>query len=140
MTRRGSTGDSNLLAIVLENLIGNAWKFTSRMAQAMIRIDRASGTGQTNTYVVADNGAGFDMAHATKLFTTFQRLHSAGEFEGTGIGLSIVYRIIKRHGGRVWAESRPDKGARFYVSLPRKLEEDSTEARKEGAVMRTNAS
>lgn len=114
--------DSSLLEIVLENLIGNAWKFTARTPEAAIRIGRASGAGQTDTYVVADNGAGFDMAHAEKLFKTFQRLHSAGEFEGTGIGLSIVYRIIKRHGGRVWAESRPNEGARFYVSLLRETD------------------
>lgn len=116
--------DSSLLEIVLENLIGNAWKFTARTPQAVIRIGRASGAGQTGTYVVADNGAGFDMAHADKLFKTFQRLHSVGEFDGTGIGLSIVYRIITRHGGRVWAESQPNEGARFYVSLPRETDAD----------------
>lgn len=113
-------GDPCLLAIVLDNLIGNAWKFTSRAPQAVIRIGRAANAAATGTYVVSDNGAGFDMAHAAKLFKTFQRLHSAGEFEGTGIGLSIVHRIIQRHGGRIWAESEPDEGARFYFFLPGK--------------------
>lgn len=110
--------DSSLLTIVLENLTGNAWKFTSRTPQATIRIGRAGATEAEQTYVVSDNGAGFDPANAEKLFKPFQRLHSVAEFEGTGIGLAIVYRIIHRHGGRVWAESGPGEGASFYFTLP----------------------
>ena len=111
--------DPSLLNIVLENLIGNAWKFTSRMPEATIRIACAASTETENTYVVSDTGAGFDATHAEKLFKAFQRLHSVSEFEGTGIGLAIVYRIVHRHGGRVWAESELGKGARFYFSLPK---------------------
>jgi len=109
--------DPTLLTVVLENLVGNAWKFTSRAPQASIRIAAAGATAGDRTYVVRDNGAGFDMAYAGKLFKAFQRLHSAGEFEGTGIGLAIVARVIHRHGGRVWAESEPGHGASFYFSL-----------------------
>jgi PAS domain S-box-containing protein len=110
--------DPSLLTIVLENLIGNAWKFTSRTPQATIRIGAAGATETARAYVVSDNGAGFDPAYADKLFKAFQRLHSAREFEGTGIGLAIVHRVIQRHGGRAWAESEPGTGARFYFSLP----------------------
>ena len=111
--------DPSLLNIVFENLIGNAWKFTSRTPEATIRIACAASTETENTYVVSDTGAGFDATHAEKLFRAFQRLHSVSEFEGTGIGLAIVYRIVHRHGGRVWAESELGKGARFYFSLPK---------------------
>ncbi|MHB1122084.1 MAG: ATP-binding protein [Ramlibacter sp.] len=110
--------DPRLLAIVLENLIGNAWKFTARTPRATIRVGRHATADTEDTYVVSDNGAGFDRAHAGKLFKPFQRLHSAREFEGTGIGLATVYRIICRHGGRVWAESAVGAGASFYFSLP----------------------
>jgi light-regulated signal transduction histidine kinase (bacteriophytochrome) len=110
--------DPSLLTIVFENLIGNAWKFTSRTPQATIGIACAAATETETTYVVSDTGAGFDPAHAEKLFKPFKRLHSVNEFEGTGIGLAIVYRIVHRHGGRVWAESQPFNGARFYFSLP----------------------
>lgn len=110
--------DPSLLTIVFENLIGNAWKFTSRTPQVTIRIARAGATETEKTYVVSDNGAGFDPAYAEKLFKPFQRLHSVAEFDGTGIGLAIVYRIVHRHGGRVWAESELGKGARFYFALP----------------------
>ena len=115
--------DPSLLTIVLENLIGNAWKFTSQTPQATIRIGAAGATETARAYVVSDNGAGFDPAYADKLFKAFQRLHSAREFEGTGIGLAIVHRIIHRHGGRAWAESEPGKGARFYFSLPEQTDE-----------------
>lgn len=110
--------DPRLLAIVLENLIGNAWKFTARTAQATVRVGRPATAEMQGTYVVSDNGAGFDPARAGKLFKPFQRLHSAREFEGTGIGLATVYRIIHRHGGRVWAESAVGAGASFYFTLP----------------------
>jgi len=112
-------GDESLLSIVLENLIGNAWKFTSRIPDAMIRVAQLSAEeGRAMTYVVSDNGAGFDTAYAGKLFKPFQRLHSPDEFEGNGIGLALVHRIVHRHGGRAWAESQVGKGAQFYFSLP----------------------
>jgi light-regulated signal transduction histidine kinase (bacteriophytochrome) len=109
-------GDAGLLAVVLENLLGNAWKFTSKREQARIEFgsfERAS----RRVYFVRDNGAGFDMAYASKLFGTFQRLHAATEFHGTGIGLATVRRIIARHGGQVWAEGHVDQGAGFYFTL-----------------------
>jgi signal transduction histidine kinase/DNA-binding response OmpR family regulator len=107
--------DPGLIRIVLENLIGNAWKFTSRTADPLIEVGLDAGT---NSYFVRDNGAGFDMEYAHKLFTPFQRLHGAGEFQGSGIGLSIVHRIVTRHRGRVWCEASPGKGATFRFTLP----------------------
>jgi DNA-binding response OmpR family regulator len=107
--------DDRLLTIVLENLIGNAWKFTRKCAHARIEIG-ATGA-DPRTYFVRDNGAGFDMSYASKLFAVFQRLHSASEFEGTGIGLAAVHRIIRRHGGRIWAEGDVERGATFYFTL-----------------------
>ena len=111
------SGDARLLAVVLENLIENAWKFTARTPAARIRIGRKAGDGGENVIYVADNGAGFDMAYAAKLFNAFQRLHAASEFDGTGIGLATVHRIITRHGGRVWAESSLGQGATFQFTL-----------------------
>jgi light-regulated signal transduction histidine kinase (bacteriophytochrome) len=109
-------GDTRLLQMVLENLLGNAWKFTSKTSGGRIELGTTKPNGQTN-YFVRDNGAGFDMTYANKLFGVFQRLHTAAEFPGTGVGLSIVQRIIHRHGGQIWAESEPDKGATFSFTL-----------------------
>jgi PAS domain S-box-containing protein len=110
-------GDANLLRIALENLVGNAWKFTSRRADARIDIDMKA-DGPHREITVADNGAGFDPRLSAKLFQPFARLHPASEYEGTGIGLATVARIIKRHGGSVRAESRPGAGATFICALP----------------------
>lgn len=109
--------DAQLLRIVMENLLGNAWKFTSKQARAKIEVGRAPWQGQL-MYFVRDNGAGFDMAYADKLFGAFQRLHPVYEFEGTGIGLATVQRILHRHGGRISAEGAVGQGATFYFTLP----------------------
>lgn len=108
--------DPRLLRIVLENLLGNAWKFTSKQAEASIVVEREDRADET-VFVVRDDGVGFDPAYAGKLFGPFQRLHPETDFEGTGIGLATVQRIIVRHGGRVWAESRPGQGAAFRFTL-----------------------
>jgi light-regulated signal transduction histidine kinase (bacteriophytochrome) len=110
-------GDPTLLRLVLENLLGNAWKYTSKTAQARISFGARQEDGKT-IYYVQDNGAGFDMRYAGKLFGTFQRLHRADEFPGHGIGLANVQRIIHRHGGKVWAQGEPGLGATFYFTLP----------------------
>lgn len=110
-------GDPRLLGVVLENLIGNAWKFTARVQGAAIHVGSERAPDGTTVFFVADNGAGFDMAYADKLFKPFQRLHAVTEFEGTGIGLATVHRIITRHGGRVWAEASPGQGAAFKFTL-----------------------
>jgi light-regulated signal transduction histidine kinase (bacteriophytochrome) len=101
----------------MENLLGNAWKFTSRTESARIEFGGQSWPNGSYLYHVKDNGAGFDPAYAYKLFGPFQRLHTANEFEGTGIGLAMVRKIVSRHGGRVWAESLPGEGASFYFTL-----------------------
>ena len=110
-------GDITLLQQVFVNLIGNALKFTGKEAEAVIEINGYTSDAE-NVYYVKDNGAGFDMQYAKKLFKVFQRLHRADEFEGTGVGLAIVNTIIQRHGGRIWAEGKINEGATFYFSLP----------------------
>ena len=109
-------GDERLLRVALENLLGNAWKFTGKCEQPIVQFGILQHNG-TPSYFVRDNGAGFDMAYADKLFGPFQRLHAMTEFNGTGIGLATVQRIVHRHGGRVWAEAEVEKGATFYFTL-----------------------
>ncbi|MFA6232426.1 MAG: ATP-binding protein [Rhodanobacter sp.] len=111
-------GDANMLRTVWQNLLGNAVKYTSQCEVARIEVSVGQGVQGDYEFTVADNGAGFDMQYADKLFGVFQRLHRASEFPGNGIGLANVRRIVARHGGRVWAEAEPGKGARFHFSLP----------------------
>jgi light-regulated signal transduction histidine kinase (bacteriophytochrome) len=110
-------GDTGLLRIVLDNLLANAWKFTSKRAHALIELGATHSTGEC-VYFVRDNGAGFDTRYAGKLFGPFQRCHSQSDFPGTGIGLATCQRIIHRHGGDIWAEAQLDRGATFYFTLP----------------------
>ena len=100
----------------MTNLLSNAFKFTSRVDAPRVEVGRRHVAG-TDAFYVQDNGAGFDMAYANKLFVPFERLHRTGEFPGTGIGLTTVQRIVRRHGGRIWAESRPGAGATFFFVL-----------------------
>lgn len=111
------TGDRRQLLVVMQNLMSNAWKFTSKRELAHIEIGCKAGVEHEAVYFVKDNGAGFDMAYAEKLFGTFERLHSPADFAGTGIGLATVKRVIERHGGRVWAEGKQREGAIFFFTL-----------------------
>ncbi|HEY7887378.1 MAG TPA: ATP-binding protein [Steroidobacteraceae bacterium] len=110
-----TTGDPSLLANALEALLKNAWKFTRGRDPGRIEVGVQS--ADPPIYVVHDNGVGFDMSYVGKLFGPFQRLHSEREFEGSGIGLAAAHRVIRRHGGRIWAEAAPDRGASFYFTL-----------------------
>jgi signal transduction histidine kinase len=109
--------DPQLLRIALENLLGNAWKFTRNVADAHIELGRCDDA--RGTYFIRDNGAGFDMQRAGELFAPFRRLHSSSEFPGTGVGLSIVQRIVRRHGGNIDAQSAVGQGATFFFNIPR---------------------
>lgn len=108
--------DKRFIVMLLSNLLDNAWKYTSQVPRARIEFGRRQVGGQW-VYFVADNGAGFDMKYADRLFAPFSRLHKNEEFEGVGIGLATVSRILNRHGGKIWADARPDEGATFYFSL-----------------------
>jgi light-regulated signal transduction histidine kinase (bacteriophytochrome) len=109
--------DPSLARTLMENLLGNAWKFTARAEHAQIELG-ATKAGEEPVFFVRDNGAGFDMEFAGRLFVAFQRLHTVGEFPGTGIGLATAQRIVHRHGGRIWAEGAVEGGATFYFTLP----------------------
>jgi light-regulated signal transduction histidine kinase (bacteriophytochrome) len=109
--------DPVLARALFDNLLGNAWKFTAKTTAARIEVG-SSERGHERVLFVRDNGAGFDMSYAQKLFAPFQRLHSNLEFPGTGIGLATVQRIVRRHGGRIWAESSPGQGATFFFTIP----------------------
>ena len=111
-------GDRRLISVAMENLLGNAWKFSTRQPWACIGVGRQLDAAGQPVFFVRDNGVGFDMAYAEKLFLPFERLHGAAEFGGMGIGLATVNRVVGRHGGRLWAESAPGRGATFYFSLP----------------------
>jgi len=114
-------GDSRLLKILMENVIGNAWKFTSMKDNPRIEFGATAIDGELVFYV-KDNGAGFDMKYVDKLFTPFQRLHSAKEFPGSGVGLATSMRIMRRHGGRIWAEGAIGEGTTFYFGQGKKGE------------------
>ena len=109
-------GDATLLRVAIENLLGNAWKYTSKCADARINFERSA--KGADYFTVRDNGAGFDMRFSDRLFGVFQRLHSANDFPGTGIGLASVRRIVRRHGGEIWGEAEVNQGAQFHFSLP----------------------
>ena len=119
-----SRADPRLVRLALTNLLGNAWKFTARRAEPRVEFSRRA----DGAYLIRDNGAGFDMGYAHRLFAPFQRLHSAEEFPGTGIGLAIVQRAVHRHGGRIWAEASPGEGATFFFTLVRADGEPPREA------------
>jgi light-regulated signal transduction histidine kinase (bacteriophytochrome) len=110
-------GDARWLRVVLENLFSNAWKFTAKQPRARIEFGSLPQHDGSRVFFVRDNGVGFDMAYADKLFSAFQRLHGRMEYPGTGVGLATVQRIIQRHGGRIWAEGAVGQGAAFYFTL-----------------------
>jgi len=112
-----ASADPQLARALVENLVGNAWKFTSKAVSARIELGCVSEEG-AQAFFIRDNGAGFDMAYAEKLFKPFQRLHGASEFSGTGIGLATAHRIVHRHGGRIWADGVVGGGAVFHFTLP----------------------
>lgn len=112
-----ATGDRSLLMVLMENLLGNAWKFTRGRTDPLVEVGMTEHDGR-KIYYVRDNGAGFDMNYAARLFRPFERLHSPGEFPGTGIGLATAERVVHRHGGEIWAEGEPGEGATFYFTLP----------------------
>jgi light-regulated signal transduction histidine kinase (bacteriophytochrome) len=111
--------DPSLIRAVLDNLLSNAWKFTSTSGTAIIEFGKYSENTAECVFFVKYNGVGFEMHHASKLFSPFERLHSTDRYPGSGIGLATVQRIISRHGGRIWAESEPEKGSTFYFSIPK---------------------
>ncbi len=129
-----SAGDAGLLRLVLQNLLGNAWKYSSRRELARIEFGTIAQRGH-QVYFVRDNGAGFDMAHAGRLFAAFQRLHPTAEFPGSGIGLATVARIVHRHGGKIWAESKVAEGATFYFTLARLSESEDADAAPGGRML-----
>jgi light-regulated signal transduction histidine kinase (bacteriophytochrome) len=112
------TGDPVLLRLVVHNLLENAYKFTARTEDAHVDVSRVESEAGRSTFAVRDNGAGFDMRYADKLFRPFERLHRQDEFRGTGVGLTTVSRILNRHGGRIWADGVPGEGASFFFDLP----------------------
>jgi light-regulated signal transduction histidine kinase (bacteriophytochrome) len=115
-------GDEGLLTILYQNLLSNAWKYTARNKDpAKIEVGMQKGEHGESVFFVSDNGVGFDMRYADKLFRPFQRLHSEEEFEGNGVGLATILRIVNRHGGTIWAESEVGKGATFYFTLGESL-------------------
>jgi light-regulated signal transduction histidine kinase (bacteriophytochrome) len=121
-------GDATLLLVVMQNLFDNAWKYTQKQVAARIEVGSEVGAAFETIYFVKDDGAGFDMAYANKLFGVFQRLHSPSEFAGTGVGLANVKRVIERHGGRVWAQGIVNEGASFYFTLSGETSEMSQTA------------
>ncbi|KLN98849.1 hypothetical protein AA979_15215 [Stenotrophomonas maltophilia] len=117
-------GDENMIRQVWLNLLGNAVKYSGNREPAKIRVDYQPQPDGGHQFTVSDNGAGFDMAYAGKLFGVFQRLHKASDYPGTGIGLASVRRVLTRHGGRIWAEAEPDVGATFHFYLPPAIDAD----------------
>jgi light-regulated signal transduction histidine kinase (bacteriophytochrome) len=113
-----ASGDPALLKQLMEHLAGNAWKFSAKKDRALITVGSEAGADGETVYFVRDNGAGFDMAHADKLFGIFQRMHVTSDFPGLGAGLAMAQRIVARHGGRIWAEAAVDEGATIYFTLP----------------------
>lgn len=113
-----AVGDRALIRVAFVNLIGNAWKFSAKRERARVEIRRHGSEDAMTTFFIRDNGAGFEASQATRLFEVFQRMHSQQEFDGTGVGLATVQRVIQRHGGRIWADSAPESGATFYFTLP----------------------